>query len=49
MLGYFPTIQAKIEGGYGAASATRVEVSAGERLVNRALINLLYQANKISR
>ncbi len=48
-LGYFPTIQATIEGGYGAASATRVEVGAGERLVNRALINLLYQANKISR
>lgn len=47
-LGYFPTIQATTEGGYGAASSTRVEVGAGERLVDRALINLLYQANKIS-
>lgn len=48
-LGYFPTIRGSIEGGYGATSATvRVEIGAGERLVNRALINLLYQANKIS-
>ncbi|MCH8316730.1 MAG: hypothetical protein IIA64_12225 [Planctomycetes bacterium] len=47
-LGYFPTIQAATEGGYGAASATRVEVGAGERLVNRALINLYYQADKIN-
>ncbi|MBA7504758.1 hypothetical protein ES706_03412 [subsurface metagenome] len=49
MLGYFPTIQSTTEGGYGATSATHVEVGAGERLVNRALINLLYQAGKISR
>jgi len=49
MLGYFPTIQATIEGEYGAASATYVEIGAGERLVNRALINLLYQGNRISR
>lgn len=46
-LGYFPTIQACTEGGYGAASATRVEVGAGERLVNRALVNLYYQADRI--
>ncbi len=46
--GYFPTIQACTEGGYGAASATQVEVGAGEQLVNRALINLYYQAGKIS-
>ncbi|MCK4344052.1 MAG: hypothetical protein KAX05_02110, partial [Bacteroidales bacterium] len=49
MLGYFPTIQSTTEGGYGATSATHVEVGAGEHLVNRALINLLYQAGKISR
>lgn len=47
-LGYFPTIQACTEGGYGAASATGVKVGAGERLVNRALINLYYQAAMIS-
>ncbi len=47
-LAYFPTIQATTEGGYGAAARTQVEVGAGERLVNRALINLLYMAGKIS-
>lgn len=46
-LAYFPTIKACTEGGYGAASATRVEVGAGEKLVNRALINLYYQAKMI--
>ena len=46
-LAYFPTIRACAEGGYGAASATRVEVGAGEKLVNRALINLYYQAKMI--
>jgi len=48
MLYYFPTIKATTEGGYGAAMRTNVEIGAGERLVNRALINLLYQANKIT-
>jgi hypothetical protein len=52
-LRYFPTIQAATEGGYGAAhygssSATQVEVGAGERLVNRALVNLYYQAEMIA-
>jgi hypothetical protein len=46
-LRYFPTMQACTEGGYGTASATQVEVGAGERLVNRAIINLHYQAGKI--
>lgn len=46
-LRYFPTIKACAEGGYGAASATQVEVGAGERLVNRAIINLHYQADLI--
>jgi hypothetical protein len=39
-LGYFPTIRAAAEGGYGATEATIVEVGAGERLVSRALIDL---------
>jgi Neutral/alkaline non-lysosomal ceramidase, N-terminal len=39
--GYFPTIQAAIEGGYGATSATTwVEVGAGERMVDHALVTL---------
>jgi hypothetical protein len=51
-LRYFPTIQACTEGGYGAgrygqSSATQVEVGAGERLVDRALVNLYYQAGLI--
>ena len=37
--GYFPTIRAASEGGYGTASATTwVEVGAGERMVDRAIV-----------
>jgi hypothetical protein len=40
---YFPTIEAAAEGGYGAdAMVSPVEVGAGERVIDRALI-LLYQ------
>lgn len=46
-LRYFPTIEATTQGGYGAASATDVEVGAGERLVDRSLIKLYYQAGLI--
>ncbi len=36
--GYFPTLAAAAQGGYGTASATTwVEVGAGERMVNHAL------------
>ena len=39
--GYFPTIQAANEGGYGAANATTwVQVGAGERMVEHAIIKL---------
>lgn len=48
-LAYFPTIRSCTEGGYGVESRTRVEVGAGERLVNRALINLYYQAGMITK
>ncbi|UCE47929.1 MAG: hypothetical protein JSW47_20315, partial [Phycisphaerales bacterium] len=37
---YFPTIQAAAEGGYGAGYSTYVEVGAGERLVDNAIIRL---------
>ncbi len=37
---YFPTIQAAAEGGYGASYATYVEVGAGERLVDKAVVSL---------
>jgi hypothetical protein len=36
--GYIPTIQAAMEGGYGGNYATRVEVGAGERLVDDAVV-----------
>lgn len=39
--GYLPTIQAATRGGYGAATnATRVEVGAGERMVNHAVVKV---------
>ena len=46
-LGYFPTIRAAAEGGYGATEATIVEVGAGERLVSRALIHLYELLGKL--
>ncbi len=46
-LGYFPTIRACTEGGYGVDEASVVEVGTGEELVNRALVNLYYQAGLI--
>ena len=47
-LGYFPTINACIEGGYGADSITsRLEPGSGEHLVNRALLNLYRQSGKL--
>ncbi|HVT72079.1 MAG TPA: hypothetical protein VHD61_03010 [Lacunisphaera sp.] len=41
-LGYFPTIQASMEGGYGTVWRwwAQTEIGAGELLVNRAVINL---------
>ena len=46
-LGYFPTIRAAAEGGYGATSATVVEVGSGERLVNEALIQIHRRVGKL--
>lgn len=38
-IGYFPTIRAAVKGGYGGATgATWVEVGAGERMVNNAIV-----------
>ena len=48
-LGYFPTIKAAGQGGYGADSSTIVEVGAGERLVDRALVNLGYLTGRLRR
>ncbi|HVS15634.1 MAG TPA: neutral/alkaline non-lysosomal ceramidase N-terminal domain-containing protein [Thermoanaerobaculia bacterium] len=46
-LGYFPTIEAAAQGGYGATEGTLVEVGAGEKLVDRALIDMLEMAGKL--
>jgi hypothetical protein len=46
-LGYFPTIKAAAEGGYGGTEATIVEVGAGDRLVDRALIDLYSLLGKL--
>jgi len=43
---YFPTIEAVSEGGYGAdAPVSPVEIGAGERMMNKALINI-YELSK---
>jgi len=47
--GYFPTINAAWQGGYGAKEATIVEVGAGEMFINKALINLYYQTGRLKR
>lgn len=38
--GYLPTMQAAVEGGYGAGYNTHIEVGAGEAIVDRAIIEL---------
>ncbi|UCH33604.1 MAG: neutral/alkaline non-lysosomal ceramidase N-terminal domain-containing protein [Armatimonadota bacterium] len=47
MAGYFPTIQAAVEGGYGAGYSTFVEVGAGERMVDAAVISILGAIGKL--
>ena len=46
--GYFPTIRAAVEGGYGANSlTTRTEVGAGEAMVDHALVKLFQMSGKL--
>ena len=47
--GYFPTINAAWQGGYGGKEATVVEVGAGEKFINKALINLYYQTARLNK
>jgi hypothetical protein len=45
---YFPTIEAAAEGGYGAdAAMSPVEVGAGERMMDRALIHLFQMRGRL--
>ncbi len=47
--GYFPTLLAATRGGYGAASATTwVEVGAGERMVDHALVRVYEMLGRLS-
>jgi hypothetical protein len=45
--GYIPTIRAAAEGGYGAGYNTRIEVGAGEAMVDRAIVNLFALRGKL--
>jgi hypothetical protein len=45
---YFPTIEAVSEGGYGAdAAVSPVEIGAGERMMNQALVNIYTMLGKL--
>lgn len=47
-IGYFPTIHAAVTGGYGGNTiVTRVEVGAGERMVDRGLIHIYRALGKL--
>jgi len=47
--GYFPTIDVAAKGGYGGAGATAwVEVGAGERMVDRALIRVYEMLGRLT-
>ncbi len=46
-IGYVPTIRAASEGGYGAGYNTRIEVGAGEAMIDRAIVNLFVLAGKL--
>jgi hypothetical protein len=47
-IGYFPTMPAAVVGGYGANTiVTRVEVGAGERMVDRGLVHIYRALGKL--
>ena len=45
--GYVPTIEAAMQGGYGASYSTRIEVGAGERMIDRAIIWIYERLGKL--
>ncbi len=45
--GYIPTIRAAAEGGYGAGYNTRIEVGAGEAIVDRAIVSIYTLLGKL--
>ncbi len=46
-IGYVPTIKAAAEGGYGAGYNTRIEVGAGEAMIDRHVVNLFKLLGKL--
>ena len=47
-VGYIPTIKAAVDGGYGASQlGTSIEVGAGDRLIDKAVIQLAYWLGKL--
>ncbi|HEX4949121.1 MAG TPA: neutral/alkaline non-lysosomal ceramidase N-terminal domain-containing protein [Blastocatellia bacterium] len=46
-IGYIPTMQAAAEGGYGAGYNTRLEVGAGEAMIDRHIVNLFTLLGKL--
>ncbi len=47
-VGYIPTIKAAVDGGYGASQlGTSIEVGAGNRLIDKAVIQLAYWLGKL--
>lgn len=47
--GYFPTIDAAWQGGYGAKEATVVAVGMGDEFVARSLVKFYYQTGRLTR
>lgn len=48
-IGYVPTLKAATEGGYGAGYNTRIEVGAGEAIIDRAIVNLFTLMGKLKK
>lgn len=48
-IGYVPTLKAATEGGYGAGYNTRIEVGAGEAMIDRHVVNLFTLMGKLKK
>lgn len=48
-VGYVPTLKAATEGGYGAGYNTRIEVGAGEAMIDRHVVNLFTLMGKLKK